>query len=163
MSPVSSRTTMKSRPLRAASGRSRQAPASSGRSRAGRRLAKRPRALRMPRSPRSGRFSGGWVSHLGPPTAERYTASEALHLVMVSSGRGQPVASMAAPPMWALSKVKVQPVLAPTASRTLRPSARISGPMPSPGRRQIFLFMGYVLREGWALPVVTLPGRAGGI
>ena len=121
--------------------RSRQAPASSGSSRAGRRLANRPRALRMPSRPFSGRRAGSMLSHLGPPTAPRYTASAFWQASTVAAGRGSPVASMAAPPMRAGTKSNSWPNFLATASRTATPWATISGPMPSPGNRQIVFFI----------------------
>ena len=65
----------------------------------GRRLANRPRPLRKPRRPCSGRgLSGSVVSHLGPPTAASSTASAARHASSVSSVRAVPWASIEAPP-----------------------------------------------------------------
>ena len=132
---------MRSRPRAAMSERSRQAPASSGSSRAGRRLANRPRALRMPSRPFSGRRAGSMLSHLGPPTAPRYTASAFRQASTVAAGRGSPVASMAAPPMRAGTKSNSWPNFLATASRTATPWATISGPMPSPGNRQMVFFI----------------------
>ena len=132
---------MRSRPRAAMSERSRQAPASSGSSRAGRRLANRPRALRMPSRPFSGRRAGSILSHLGPPTAPRYTASAFWQASTVAAGRGSPVASMAAPPMRAGTKSNSWPNFLATASRTATPWATISGPMPSPGNRQMVFFI----------------------
>jgi len=65
------------------------------------------------------------------------TASAALALARVSSGSGEPVSSMAMPPRSASSKVNVTSWRTPIAPRTLTASAVISGPMPSPGSRQI--------------------------
>ena len=65
---------------------------------AGRRFANKPSASRIASSPFSGLISLGSVSHLGPPTEPRRTASLALQAVSVSSGKGTPVASIAAPP-----------------------------------------------------------------
>lgn len=96
---------------------------------AGRRLAKAFRPARMASRPRSGRCAEGRVSHLYlqhagpcreraalptakqrhacavlielpyPPMAASSTASEALAVARVWSGRGTPVASIAAPPI----------------------------------------------------------------
>ena len=88
----------------------------------------------MPSKPFSGRIAISRPSHLGPPTAPKRIASQALALVMVASGRGPPVASMAAPPSKAESMVKSKPNFSLLASRTLTASAIISGPIPSPGK-----------------------------
>jgi len=104
---------------------------------AGRRLANRPRPLRMPKRPRSGRCSRGRLSHLGPPTAASSTASASLASFSVASGKGLPVASTAAPPSRASSISKPRS----RACNTRTASAMISGPMPSPGNTQIFLLI----------------------
>ena len=66
----------------------------------GRRLAYRPRPLRRPSSPCSGRgASGSVVSHLGPPTAQSSTASEARHASSTSSVSAVPCSSIEAPPI----------------------------------------------------------------
>src|SRR3990172_2053165 len=51
-----------------------EASTSIGKHVAGRRFAKRSSSFRSPRSPRSGRFSCGRASHLGPPTAPNRVA-----------------------------------------------------------------------------------------
>src|SRR5476651_2133356 len=81
------------------------------------------------------------LSHFGPPTAPSSTASAARARSRVSSARGTPCLSMAAPPItsWLNSKPRLYLVLA--TSRTLTASAMISGPIPSPGRIRICLLM----------------------
>mmetsp|Transcript_1316 Transcript_1316/g.3105 ORF Transcript_1316/g.3105 Transcript_1316/m.3105 type:complete len:206 (-) Transcript_1316:94-711(-) len=138
MPPTSSRTIMISTPDTTSRFKV-DASASWGNTWAGRRFAKAFSPERRPRSPRSGRSSGGMVSHLYPPMAESSTASEALHIVMVSSGRGTPVASMAAPPMSASWNSRLCPSALTAALRTFTATSVISGPMPSPGSRVIFL------------------------
>ena len=97
-----------------------------------------PSSLRMPSKPCSGRGAPGSVeSHFGPPTAARRTASEALAASSVASGSGSSVASIAAPPMRESAQLNSTPYFEPTAFRTFTPSAMISGPMPSPGKRQM--------------------------
>lgn len=68
-----------------------------------------------------------------PPMAASRTASLCLHCDKVSSGRGCPVASMAAPPMSASVNSKCCCSALPAASRACRATLVISGPMPSPG------------------------------
>src|SRR5690606_15762427 len=58
----------------------------------------------------------------------------------VSSGRGFPVASIAACPINASSYVKVWVNLAAILSKTFLPIAVTSCPIPSPGTMSIFLF-----------------------
>ncbi len=94
--PVSSRTKRMSTPL-TASGRNGEISASSGYTRIGRRLANSSSSRRRSRSPRSGRVAA--PSQAGPPTAPSKTASAARHASRVSSGSGDPVWSMAAPPI----------------------------------------------------------------
>src|SRR3954464_5754843 len=139
MPPVSSRTTSMSVP----SIRSRLsglASSSAGNGFAGRRLANSPRPSRRPSSPCSGRgLSGSVVSHCGPPTAPSRTASASRQAAMGSSGRGDPVASMAAPPMRCSENVKPS-----RARRTSTAEATTSGPIPSPGRRAMVALIGAV-------------------
>src|SRR5215510_9540241 len=111
-----------------------EAATSMGKQVAGRRLAKRSSSLRRPRRPRSGRFSWGRLSHLGPPTEPKRMASLRSQRARVAGGRGSPVASMAAPPIRAGSNSKATPVARPTTSSTLRASGVTSCPMPSPPR-----------------------------
>ena len=75
----------------------------------------------------------GYQQHVYPPMAARSTASLCLHCDKVSSGRGCPVASMAAPPMSASVNSKCCCSALPAASRACRATLVISGPMPSPG------------------------------
>src|SRR4051812_2955531 len=99
----------------------------------GRRLANRPRPARRPSSPCSGRgASGSVVSHFGPPTAPSSTASASRQPARVSSGRGDPVASIAAPPTKYSENVNPSSALS-----TSTAEATTSGPIPSPGRRAI--------------------------
>ena len=92
----------------------------------------------MPKRPASGRgAAGSVVSHFGPPTAASSTASAAFAASSVAAGSGSPTASMAAPPISDSLQSKRVSYFAPTASRTFTPSAMISGPMPSPGNRQM--------------------------
>ena len=97
--PVSSRTTSRSVP----SIRSRLsglASSSAGLGRTGRRLANRPRPLRRPSRPCSGRgAAGSVVSHLGPPTAASSTASAPRQASSTSSVSAVPCASIDAPPI----------------------------------------------------------------
>src|SRR5574343_819746 len=102
---------------------------------AGRRLANRFRSLRMPSRPRSGRCSRGRLSHCGPPTAPSRMASASRASLRVASGYGSPVASTAQPPSRASSISNLRS----SAFRTRTASAVISGPMPSPGKTQIFM------------------------
>ena len=84
---------------RSRSGRSGLASTSAGLGRTGRRFAYRPRPLRRPRRPCSGRgASGSVVSHFGPPTAPSSTASAPRHASSTSSVRAVPCASIEAPP-----------------------------------------------------------------
>src|SRR3954471_8689592 len=134
--PVSSRTTSRSVP----SMRSRLsglASSSASKGLTGRRLANRPRPSRRPSSPCSGRGRfGSVVSHFGPPTAPRRTASAARQPAKVSSGSGDPVASIAAPPIEYSENVK-----SPSAWSTSTAEATTSRPIPSPGRRAIVALM----------------------
>src|SRR5262252_6834778 len=111
-----------------------EASTSMGKQVAGRRLANRSSSLRRPRRPRSGRFSWGRLSHLGPPTEPNRMASLRSQRARVAGGRGSPVPSIAAPPMRAGSNSKATPVARPTTSSTLRASGVTSCPMPSPPR-----------------------------
>ncbi len=71
------------------------------------------------------------MSHLGPPTAARRTASAARQPASVSSVRAVPCASMLAPP----KTYSVNSTWEPRSSPSTRTAgAAISGPMPSPGR-----------------------------
>ena len=120
------------------SGFSVEAPARALNIFTGRRFVYRPSALRMPSRPCSGRgFSGSVVSHFGPPTAASSTASDAFAASSVSCGSAVPVASMAAPPSSASVYSNATSYFAPSTSSTFTASAMISGPMPSPGSRQI--------------------------
>src|SRR5439155_13005528 len=73
-----------------------------------------------------GRF-GSVVSHLGPPTAPSRTASAARQPAKVSSGSGDPVASIAAPPIEYSENVKSSSALS-----TSTAEATTSRPIPSP-------------------------------
>ena len=99
--PMSSRTTTKSMPLAAISGRRGQDADRSENIRAGRTLVYSPMAPRSFNKPRSGRLSAGWSSHLGPPTAPSSTLSDFMQVSRLESGRGTPKVSMALPPMGA--------------------------------------------------------------
>ena len=61
-------------------------------------MANKPSALLKPRRALSGLLSPGRLSHFGPPTAPRRTASLAFAFSTVSTGRHSPVASIAHPP-----------------------------------------------------------------
>src|SRR6185437_8407969 len=114
---------------------------SAGSGRTGRRLANRPRPLRRPSSPCSGRgLDGSVVSHLGPPTAASRTASAERHAASVSSVSALPWASIEAPPNGCSSYSSSTPA-APSTS-TVGPM--ISGPIPSPGSRTT---LGAIRRE----------------
>src|SRR3954452_19437094 len=130
MPPVSSRTTSRSVP----SIRSRfsgLASSSAGEGRTGRRLAYRPRPLRRPSSPCSGRGAAGSVaSHFGPPTAASSTASAFAQASSVSSVSAVPWASMEAPPT-SRSSISKPPS---RRARSCFAAAMTSGPMPSPAR-----------------------------
>ena len=79
------------------SGRSGLASASASLGRTGRRFAYNPSPLRRPSSPCSGRgASGSVVSHFGPPTAPRSTASAARHASSTSSVSAVPCSSISA-------------------------------------------------------------------
>src|SRR4051794_28273646 len=136
MPPVSSRTTSRSVP----SMRSRLSGLASSRASkglTGRRLANSPRPSRRPSSPCSGRGRcASVVSHFGPPTAPRRTASASRQPAKVSSGSGDPVASIAAPPIEYSENVK-----SPSALSTSTAEATTSRPIPSPGRRAIVALM----------------------
>src|SRR4051794_14122500 len=153
MPPVSSRTTSMSVP----SMRSRLsglASRSASKGLTGRRLANSPRPARRPSSPCSGRgFAGSVVSHCGPPTAPRRTASAARQADKVSSGRGLPVASIAAPPT--RCSVNSKPSIA---RRTSTAEATTSGPIPSPGRRAIVALM-CALSLALGLAPAAAPGQ----
>src|SRR4051794_29862559 len=139
MPPVSSRTTSRSVPSRI-SRLSGLASSSEANGLTGRRLANRPRPSRMPSRPCSGRgLEGSVVSHCGPPTAPRRMASASRQPARVSSGRGAPVASIAAPPIRYSENVTP-----PSALRTSTAEATTSGPIPSPGRRAMWALMAAV-------------------
>ena len=145
MPPVSSRTVTRSMPCSTISALRDDAPLSAGKSFAGRRLAKSPSSLRMPSRAASGRT--GASSHLGPPTAPSSTASAACAARTVSSGRGCPAASIAAPPIRASEKMNSCPKRSATRLSTRRAEETISGPMPSPGRRSMSAFMFHRLHQ----------------
>src|SRR3954454_6003467 len=130
MPPVSSRTTSRLVPsLR--SRLSGLASSSAGLGRTGRRLANRPRPLRRPRSPCSGRGApGSVVSHFGPPTAPSNTASALRHASRTSSVSALPCSSIEAPPTTCSVNSN-----SPSASSSRLAAPTISGPIPSPGRR----------------------------
>ena len=98
MPPVSSRTMRMSSPSPIISSLIGDADLSGAKILAGRRFAKSPKSSRIARSPFSGLLLPGWLSHLGPPTAPRRTASDALQAFAVSSGYGTPYSSIAHPP-----------------------------------------------------------------
>jgi hypothetical protein len=56
-----------------------------------------------------------------------------LHVSSVLSGKGLPVASMAAPPISSVVNWNECPSFLPASSSTRRATSVISGPMPSPG------------------------------
>src|SRR5258708_6395793 len=127
MPPVSSLTTSRSVPS-IRSGRSGEASYRAGIGLTGRRFAYRPRPLRSPSSPCSGRgASGSVVSHFGPPTAASRTASAARQASRTSSVRAVPWASIEVPPnrRWSNSK-------SPKRASSSSVGAMISGPIPSP-------------------------------
>ena len=99
---------------------------------AGRRFANSPNAERMPKRPASGRLLPCIPSHFGPPTAPSRTASDALHLSMVSCGNGSPTASIAQPPINASVYSTPKLNFSETLSKTFTASFTISGPIPSP-------------------------------
>src|SRR3954470_3968359 len=139
MPPVSSRTTSRSVPSRI-SRLSGLASSSEANGLTGRRLAKSPSPARIPSSPCSGRgLAGSVVSHRGPPTAPSRMASASRQPARVSSGRGDPVASMAAPPIRYSENVKPSSALS-----TSTAEATTSGPIPSPGRRAMWALMAAV-------------------
>ena len=138
MPPVSSRTIKRSVPL-TRSFLSGDKCATKRETLIGRRLQYRPSALRIPSSPFSGRISGATLSHLGPPTAPRSTASAVFADAIVASGSGTPVASIAAPPISCLSYSIVIPNFLAAASSTSTAASTISTPMPSPGSKVIFI------------------------
>src|SRR4051795_10105697 len=130
MPPVSSRTTSRSVP----SIRSRFSGLASSRAslgRTGRRFANSPSPLRRPSSPCSGRgLPGSVVSHFGPPTAQRRTASDRRQASSTCSVRAVPCSSIEAPPIRCSVILK-----SPSASSACLAAAPSSGPIPSPGRR----------------------------
>src|SRR5579875_1746148 len=137
MPPVSSRTTSRSTPS-ISWARSGEASARAGNGLTGRRLAYRPRPLRRPSRPCSGRGACGSVeSQRGPPTAASRTASAERAAASVSSLSATPQASIAAPPIRCSSKSK-----SPSSRRMLSVGAMISGPIPSPGRVTMRLAIG---------------------
>ena len=139
---MSSRTIKRSIPCATISPLSGLASFSASQTLAGRRFAKRPSCARnVRRARRSGRFSGGNASHLGPPTAPRRTASASLHAASVASGRQSPHWSYAAPPTGCSAISKRCPNRRATALSVLTASVTIPGPMPSPGRIAIFAFI----------------------
>src|SRR4051794_16353696 len=139
MPPVSSRTTSRSVPSRI-SRLSGLASSSEANGLTGRRLAKSPSPSRIPSRPCSGRgLAGSVVSHCGPPTAPRRMASAARQPARVSSGSGEPVASIAAPPIRYSENVKPSSALS-----TSTVEATTSGPIPSPGRRAMWALMAAV-------------------
>ena len=83
-----------------------EALANCGYSLATRKLANKPSSLRIFNRPRSGRMLRSMPSHLGPPTAPNNTASAARAFCNVSSGKGTPALSIAAPPKSPSSKVR---------------------------------------------------------
>src|SRR5947209_7090950 len=154
MPPVSSRTTSMSVPW--ISSRLRGLASSrAGNGLTGRRLANSPRPARRPSRPCSGRgLSGSVESHLGPPTAPSRTASASRQPAKVSSGRGLPVASMAAPPT--RYSVNSKPSIARSTSTA---EAMTSGPIPSPGSRAMVALMCAVsLALAWAAPLTHAQG-----
>lgn len=124
---------------------------------AGRMLAYRPSSLRSLRMPCSGRTAP--VPHLGPPTAPvrqwawrlgkqvpaqtrrtlsnspKRTASDSWHALRVSSGRGLPWLSMAAPPKSLVVSSSWRPVFFEMRSRTRMACSVISGPGVSASRQ----------------------------
>src|SRR3954470_6393731 len=130
MPPVSSRTT--SRAVASIPARfSGLASSSAGEGRTGRRLAYRPRPLRSPSSPCSGRgAAGSAASHFGPPTAASSTASAFAQASSVSSVSAVPWPSMEAPPT-SRSSISKPPS---RRARSCFAAAMTSGPMPSPAR-----------------------------
>src|SRR3954464_9115913 len=96
---------------------------------AGRRFAYASSAARNASSPCSGRTAA--PSNSGSPTGAFSTATDARHASRVSSGNGDPVARIAAPPT-GCSTITTSGA---SSSSTSRASCATSGPIPSPGRR----------------------------
>ena len=117
---------------------------SSGYRYAGLKFAKSESALRIPRSPASGLFSGGSLYHgdvdVLPPIEPIRTASEDLAISMVSWVSGTPYLSIEHPPISTSVKIISCPYTLATLSRTFFASATISGPIPSPGMLVMFSF-----------------------
>src|SRR4051794_376643 len=153
MPPVSSRTTSRSVPSMT-SRLSGLASSRAGNGLTGRRVANRPSPSRMPSSPCSGRGRlGSVVSHLGPPTAPRRTASASRQAASVSSGSAVPVASIAAPPIGCSENSKLS-----KARRTSTAEATTSGPIPSPGSSAMWALIG---AGGYPRALTCRPVRRG--
>ena len=85
--------------------------------------------------PTSGRTAP--LSHFGPPTAPKNTASDARQASRVSSGYGSPTASIAAPPKSCSVNSSEKPWALAAPSSTRIAACVTSGPIPSPGRTVI--------------------------
>ena len=94
-------------------------------------------SLRRASSPVSGRLSLGRSSYLGPPIAAINTASTSFTFFLVSSGKGEPVLSIATPPR----SNSIYSKLGTRTFRTFTVSSVISGPIPSPGINAIVFFV----------------------
>ncbi|MCY1537119.1 hypothetical protein D9M68_726050 [compost metagenome] len=140
-SPVSSLKKRMSVPFRIA-GLMLEACSSSSNRRIGRRLAYKPSSFLIFNNPCSGRtFSDGSLSYRAWPTAPNRIASLRLAFFRVSSGRGLPVASMAAWPIRASSNVNSCSYRAAICASTALPQWVTSGPIPSPGITKMCFFM----------------------
>ena len=80
-----------------------------------------------------GRTLAFGLSHFGPPTAPRRSASAVSATCRSSSRIATPCASIAQPPAAISSHSMVKPKRLPAASSTRRAEATTSGPTPSPG------------------------------
>src|SRR3569833_106620 len=115
--------------------------------------------LRMPRRPRSGRFSGATLSNSGRPTAPMRTASAAAESFSVSAGKGPPVLWMAMPPRRPSRSVSWCFHFSATTRRTRTASRVTSRPIPSPGSTRMLRF--HVLAVSYRLGYFATATRHG--
>jgi hypothetical protein len=126
----------------------------------------RPAACRAPRSSTRSNWHHHHHHHhwhdsqaAHPPMAASSTESQDLHTSSVSAGSGDPVASMAAPPMSASRNSNSCPSALPAAVSTLSAAFMISGPMPSPGSTATLCAAAATTRHAGRLLLLKAAGR----
>ena len=122
----------------------------------GLRLAYNPSFFLILNNPSSGLTERvGLLSNLGSPTAPNSTASEFTQISWVVSGYGSPVLSIAAAPTRPSCQVIEWLNFFEIALQILTASLITSGPIPSPGNKDIFKFIFYIILSIFSVALIA--------